>query len=241
MSVIHWIRPDEPPDSFPAVARACTHPDGLLAAGGDLSSARLLAAYRHGIFPWYEEGQAILWWSPNPRTIFFPDKVHCSRSLRRDLRRRPVAVTLNTCFDDVIGACAASRHGQQGTWITRDMSRAYRRLHREGHAHSLEVWRGDALIGGIYGIGIGKVFFGESMFSHATNGSKIALLALAKWLEKHDFALIDGQVKSAHLVSLGSVEIPREDFIALLDRYCDRSVDPQMWRKNDTLSVELLE
>lgn len=240
MSAIHWMRPGDPPDSFPPVDTACVHPDGLLAAGGDLSTERLLAAYRRGIFPWYEEGQAILWWSPDPRTVFIPGSVHRSRSLRRDLRRRPVRVSLNTCFAQVMEACAESRPGQHGTWITRAMKQAYLRLHQEGHAHSLEVWRDDSLIGGIYGIGMGEVFFGESMFSRATNGSKLAMCFLAQWLEKHNFALIDGQVKSAHLLSLGSIEISRERFLTLLDKHCDRPMDSSVWQKNDDLNPKFV-
>ncbi|MFK8031964.1 MAG: leucyl/phenylalanyl-tRNA--protein transferase [Gammaproteobacteria bacterium] len=237
MSSLHWIATHDPVDAFPDVHRAFTDPDGLLAAGGDLSSGRLLAAYRRGIFPWYEEGQPILWWSPDPRTVFIPKDVHRSRSLQRDLKRRPVRVSINTVFDDVLSACAESRPGQHGTWITRDMEIAYQTLHREGHAHSIEVWRDDILLGGLYGIAIGPVFFGESMFSRDTNGSKIALTYLAQWLEKHDFALIDGQVKSSHLVSMGSIEVSRERFVSLLDQHCERSVDSNMWRKNDSLTI----
>lgn len=238
MSAIHWITASDPVDVFPPVHRACTYPDGLLAAGGDLSTPRLLAAYRRGIFPWYEEGQPILWWSPDPRTVFENARVHQSRSLRRDIKRRPVRVSVNTAFAEVIQACAQSRPGQHGTWITQEMSDAYLRLHREGHAHSLEVWRDRVLVGGIYGIALGRVFFGESMFSRDTNGSKIALTSLSQWLEKHTFALIDGQVKSAHLVSMGSTEMAREQFTETLDRHCDRPVDACVWQKNDELRLD---
>ncbi len=240
MSAIHWFKTGDPVDSFPPVEKACSYPDGLLAAGGDLSSERLLAAYRRGIFPWYEEGQAILWWSPDPRTVFIPGNVHQSRSLKRNLRRHPVRVSINTCFETVVETCAESRPGQDGTWITRAMKQAYLKLHLEGHAHCLEVWRDDVLIGGIYGIGIGEVFFGESMFSRATNGSKLALSFLSQWLEKHNFALIDGQVKSAHLMSLGSIEISRDRFVSILDRHCDQPVDASMWQKNDNLTPEFV-
>ncbi len=240
MSAIHWITAQDPVDAFPPVHRACTQPDGLLAAGGDLSTHRLLAAYRRGIFPWYEEGQPILWWSPNPRTVFLPEHVHRSRSLIRDLRRNPVRVSINTHFTQVIDACAKSRPGQHGTWITRAMRHAYIRMNEEGHAHSLEVWRDEQLIGGIYGLSLGGVFFGESMFSQATNGSKFALTFLAKWLEKHKFALIDGQVKSPHLMSLGSLEISRKQFVSLLDQHCERQPDNQVWQKNDELVLEIV-
>ncbi len=240
MSAIHWLKSGDPPDSFPPVEKACTVPNGLLAAGGDLSTERLLTAYRRGIFPWFEEGQAILWWSPDPRTVFFPGRVHQSRSLKRDLRRRPVRVSINTCFERVLQSCAETRPGQYGTWITRAMEEAYLRLHAEGHAHSLEVWRDDTLIGGIYGIGMGEVFFGESMFSRDTNGSKFALGFLSQWLENHKFALIDGQVKSAHLVSLGSVEIPRARFTSILDRHCEQPIDAIVWQKNDNLTTEFV-
>ncbi len=241
MSAIHWITAQDPVDVFPPVHRACTQPDGLLAAGGDLSTQRLLAAYRRGIFPWYEEGQPVLWWSPNPRTVFVPKDVHRSRSLIRDLRLNPVRVSMNTAFKQVVDACAESRPGQHGTWITRAMKQAYCRMNEEGHAHSIEVWRDDILHGGLYGIGLGGVFFGESMFSGGTNGSKLALTFLATWLEKNEFALIDGQVKSSHLVSLGSIEISRNHFVSLLDEHCERPTDPKVWQKNDELDVEFVE
>ncbi|MEM7082691.1 MAG: leucyl/phenylalanyl-tRNA--protein transferase [Pseudomonadota bacterium] len=240
MSVLHWIPPDAAPDAFPPVNQALAYPDGLLAAGGDLSAERLLAAYRRGIFPWFEEGQAILWWSPNPRTVFVPADLHRSRSLRRALQREPIRISLNTAFSDVMSACAAPRPGQDGTWITTSMMTAYHQLHTLGHAHSLEVWRNENLIGGVYGLAIGAVFFGESMFSAATNGSKFALSALAALLEKHEFALIDGQVKSPHLRSMGSIELPREEFIDRLDRHCPRRIDRNLWQKNDDVDVDIV-
>lgn len=236
MSAIHWITANDPVDAFPPVHRACIQPDGLLAAGGDLSTKRLLGAYRRGIFPWYEHGQPVLWWSPNPRTIFVPKDVHRSRSLRRDLRRHPVRVSINTAFERVITTCAESRPSQHGTWITPAIKSAYCKLNEEGHAHSIEVWRDEHLLGGLYGIGLGGIFFGESMFSRGTNGSKFAFTFLAQWLEKHKFALIDGQVKSSHLVSLGSIEIPRSEFVALLNQHCDRQIDAKVWQKNDELN-----
>ena len=169
---IAWISANDPPDTFPDIGRAMREPDGLLAAGGDLSAARLLTAYRLGIFPWFDEGQPILWWSPDPRCVLLPGEFHASRRLRRELRRSGAEIRFNTSFDEVIARCADPRPGQYGTWITREMIAAYTRLHADGWAHSIEVWQRDALIGGLYGLAIGRVFFGESMFSLQSNASK---------------------------------------------------------------------
>ena len=216
-----WIRPGDPPDAFPDPRTALREPDGLLAAGGDLSPARLLHAYRHGIFPWYSAGQPILWWCPNPRAVLYPQAVHISRSLRKALRQQHYEITLDSAFPEVMQACAMARPNQAdaGTWITDEMQAAYVELHRLGHAHSIEVWMNERLVGGLYGVALGRIFFGESMFSHRTDASKIALVWLARQLEAWEFQLIDCQITSAHLQSLGSVNIPRDEFLALLDKH----------------------
>lgn len=220
MSRISWLNPDDPVDHFPDTSLALTRPDGLLAAGGDLSSRRILAAYRQGIFPWYEEGQPILWWSPDPRAVLFPDELRVSRSLRKLLKRGQYEITFDQAFDTVIRRCAEPRDYGTSTWITRAMMDAYRELHRLGYAHSVEVRAEGDIVGGLYGIAMGKVFFGESMFSRISNGSKIALVHLVDRLKRDDFALIDCQVTSPHLRTLGSRSIPRSEFLSLVDRHC---------------------
>ncbi|WP_347259520.1 leucyl/phenylalanyl-tRNA--protein transferase [Rudaea sp.] len=199
-------------EAFPDVETALAEPNGLLAAGGDLSPRRLLEAYRHGIFPWYSRGEPILWWSPDPRMVFRTDQVHVSTRLRRFLRHCDWTIRADTAFAEVMRACAAPRPTQPTTWITREMFDAYCNLHRLGHAHSFEVYAGDALAGGIYGVAVGRMFYGESMFSARPNGSKVALLALCRALHAWQFPLLDAQVHSAHLVSLGAVEVPRAQF-----------------------------
>lgn len=205
---------EDPGSPFPPASAALREPDGLLAVGGDLSPVRLLNAYRHGIFPWFSEGQPILWWSPDPRMVFRTDGVRLSSRLRRDLRRSAWALRADTAFDAVVAACATvPRRGQHGTWITAGMRAAYGALHRLGHAHSVEVYEGEALVGGIYGVALGRMFFGESMFSARPGGSKVALAGLARRLHGWGWPLIDAQVESAHLVSLGAHAMPREDFL----------------------------
>lgn len=220
MAHLHWIASDAPPDAFPPVEAALAEPDGLLAAGGDLAPARLLAAYRRGIFPWYEQGQPILWWSPDPRMVLTPATLHVSRSLRRHMRRSPATVRYNHAFEEVLARCAEPRAGQRGTWITPEMASAYRRLHALGWAHSVETWLEGRLVGGLYGLAIGRAFFGESMFSRESDASKMALVALAAVLEGEGFGLIDCQVSSPHLVSLGAEAIPRSAFTACLGALC---------------------
>jgi leucyl/phenylalanyl-tRNA--protein transferase len=217
---IAWISASDPPEAFPHPARAMREPDGLLAAGGDLSPERLLRAYRHGIFPWYDRGQPILWWSPDPRCVIEPRSFRLARRLRRDLRKGNLTLTFNRAFAAVIDACAAPRRTGEGTWITAEMNSAYRRLHELGWAHSIEVWNGERLAGGVYGVAIDRVFFGESMFSREANASKAALFGLCRVLAQLDFELLDCQVCSPHLVSLGASAIPREDFLARLDTGC---------------------
>jgi len=210
---------DDPAAPFPDAETALRQPDGLLAFGGDLSPPRLLNAYRHGIFPWYSEGQPILWWSPDPRMVFRTDGVRLSSRFRRTLRASPWVARADTAFEQVIERCAtAPRCGQHGTWITPAMREAYLRMHRLGHAHSVEVFDdpspGAAMVGGIYGIAIGRMFFGESMFSDASGGSKVALAALARWLHGRGWPLIDAQVENAHLLGLGAERMPRQAFLA---------------------------
>jgi leucyl/phenylalanyl-tRNA--protein transferase len=217
---IKWISPGDPPDAFPAITQALRSPNGLLAAGGDLSAERLLHAYEHGIFPWFDSGQPILWWSPDPRCVLLPANLHLSRRFRRSLKNASFGVSFNEAFGNVIIACGGKRDGHTGTWITPEMIDAYSRLHTLGWAHSVEVWLEGELVGGIYGVAIGRAFFGESMFSHVTNASKIAVLALCRQLIAHDFAILDCQVPSPHLMSFGAIHMPRIEFASLLKAAC---------------------
>jgi leucyl/phenylalanyl-tRNA--protein transferase len=237
---IVWISPQDPPDAFPDVDTALQEPEGLLAAGGDLSTTRLLEAYRRGIFPWYDSGQPILWWSPDPRCVLFPGDFHLSRRLAREMRRSTARVCFNTDFGGVISGCAEPRASQQGTWITSEMLAAYSRLHKEGWAHSIEVWDDNSMIGGVYGVAIGKVFFGESMFSRRPNASKYALFALSRILLSQDFVLIDCQVASRHLMSLGSVAMPRSDFSAMVSSSCNPVSMTLEWPKSALIIAELV-
>lgn len=215
-----WLTPDDPANSFPPVENALREPNGLLAAGGDLGSDRLLAAYRNGIFPWYDAGQPVLWWSPDPRCVFQKGDFRLSRRLQRDLRNSAIEIRFNTAFSDVIRECAKPRIHQNGTWITPEMIRAYELLHQDGWAHSIEVWQEEELVGGLYGPVIGKALFGESMFSSRPNASKVALLTLNCMIEDGILGIIDCQVQSNHLSSLGASVIPRSRFIELLDHLC---------------------
>ena len=239
-SQVAWLSPTDPPDSFPPVSLALREPDGLLAAGGDLSTARLLTAYRAGIFPWYEEGQPILWWSPDPRCVLVPEEFHVSRRLRQYARRSPYTLTYNQDFAGVINACAGERRYQQGTWITRDVRDAFLQLHADGWAHSVEVRDGEELVGGIYGLSIGRVFFGESMFSHRDNASKFAMLGLCEILQQNGFKLLDCQVLSQHLLTLGAQLIDRAEFVQLLDEHCASGEQFANWPTNATSIRDLL-
>lgn len=224
-----WLDP-EPDAPFPDPRTALREPDGLLAAGGDLHPVRLLNAYRHGIFPWFSEGEPPLWWSPDPRTVFRTDQVATSRRFRRSLRSSDWVVRADTAFDRVIHACATiPRAGQGGTWITEAMLGAYRRLHRLGHAHSVEVFDADRLVGGVYGVAIGRMFFGESMFSRRPDGSKVALAALACRLCAWGWPLIDAQVENPHLLSLGAASWPRGRFLAAVDDLAAHDEPPGSW------------
>ncbi|TBU96057.1 leucyl/phenylalanyl-tRNA--protein transferase [Stutzerimonas kirkiae] len=212
--MLAWLSRDEL--AFPALESALREPNGLLAAGGDLSVERLLAAYRHGCFPWYQDGQPLLWWSPDPRMVLFPGELHVSRSLRKRIRQQPFQVTLDQAFQAVIGHCAGPRRNTDGTWITSPMQRAYLRLHELGVAHSVEVWQEQQLVGGLYGLAMGRLFFGESMFSHATDASKIGFAHLVECLREWGFELLDCQMHTRHLASFGAREIPRTEFAAIL-------------------------
>jgi leucyl/phenylalanyl-tRNA---protein transferase len=225
--VIPWLDADAP---FPPVHRALRDPNGLLAAGGELTTVRLLDAYRQGIFPWYGEGQPVLWWSPDPRMVLAPEAMIISRSLRKRLRRRDWEVRTDTAFAAVMRACAEPRADQAGTWITGEVTDAYSALHRAGYAHSVETWIDGELAGGLYGVSIGRIFFGESMFTRASDASKLALAHLARQLERWNFGLIDCQMETAHLASLGARAIARNDFIRALSELVNYPTRTGMWR-----------
>jgi leucyl/phenylalanyl-tRNA--protein transferase len=222
----------DPGAPFPPADRALAEPDGLLAFGGDLSPTRLLNAYRAGIFPWYSAGQPILWWSPDPRLVFRTDAVRLSRRFRRELRASPWIVRADTAFEPVLIACATSpRPGQDGTWITPEMARAYAALHRLGHAHSVEVFDGAHLVGGIYGVAIGRMFFGESMFSGQSGGSKVALAALAARLHAWGWPLVDAQVENPHLLTLGATRMRRAAFLEAIAPLVAEPVPAGPWTR----------
>jgi leucyl/phenylalanyl-tRNA--protein transferase len=209
-----WLSSD-PDAPFPPLHFALKEPNGLLAVGGDLSPNRLLNAYSHGIFPWYSEGEPILWWSPAPRAVLFPDELRIGRSLRKRIRQHPFEVTLNHAFDAVIHACAAPRKAPSGnndTWITTEMVQAYRQLHQLGHAHSVECWQGGELMGGLYGIRIGRLFCGESMFTRASDASRIALTTLLNEHWRGEIGMVDIQMMTPHLAQLGAREISRMEY-----------------------------
>jgi leucyl/phenylalanyl-tRNA--protein transferase len=214
---IEWLTEDNV--HFPPPSQALRDPEGLLAAGGDLSIERLLNAYSQGIFPWYSDPDPILWWSPDPRLILRPDKLHISKSLRKLQKKSLYRVTYDVDFKQVISLCAATRAHQEGTWITPDIAHAYTQLHKQGYAHSVEVWRGNELVGGLYGVALDRVFFGESMFSLESNTSKLAFVTLIEDLVEHGFKLIDCQVETPHLRSLGAELMPRDEFLEHLQHY----------------------
>ncbi len=228
-----WIDPEQPVTDFPDVELALREPDGLLAIGGDLTVPRLLKAYRQGIFPWYGPGQPILWWSPDPRLVLYPERVHVSRSLAKTLKKAVFEVTMDTAFESVIRACAAPRADDCGTWITPEMEQAYLDMHRQGHAHSVECWQAGNLVGGLYGISIGRMFFGESMFANVTDASKVALARLARYLESRDFRLIDCQVHTSHLVSMGANTMSRNEFVYVLKKACALPGPESPWTFDD--------
>lgn len=219
--MLTWLSRDSL--DFPPLEKALRDPNGLLAAGGDLSAERLIQAYRHGCFPWYQDGQPILWWSPDPRTVLFPDELHVSRSLRKVMRQGRYQVSFDQDFAGVIRACAAPRAYADGTWITDSMQKAYLKLHQQGFAHSVEVREQGELVGGLYGLAMGRLFFGESMFSRADNASKVGFATLVEHLKNAGFVLIDCQMPTEHLHSLGARAIARATFADYLRRYLDQT------------------
>lgn len=229
LSMPYLLAPNDPAGAFPDPSMAMRDPDGLLAVGGDLRTGRLINAYRNGIFPWYSEGDPILWWSPDPRTVLIPDRLHRSRSLRKLLRQRRFAVTMDRCFSAVIKACAGPRRDAGGTWLMPEMIEAYCALHVHGLAHSVEVWDGDRLVGGLYGVAIGGAFFGESMFSRVANASKVALTHLCEHLIGLGIELIDCQVETEHLEHMGAESIPRDQFLGRLAELRDRGLARSHW------------
>ncbi|MGL5359261.1 MAG: leucyl/phenylalanyl-tRNA--protein transferase [Shewanella sp.] len=224
---------DHPSATFPSPERALTDPNGLLAVGGDLRPERLLSAYYNGIFPWFNAEDPILWWSPDPRAIFIPGQVNISTSLRKYLTKQTWRYTINHAFSEVMAGCALPRQKQAGTWISQDIQRAYQTLHQQGYAHSIEVWQGKLLIGGLYGLALGQVFCGESMFHRQTNASKAAMAVLQQHLLTMGFALIDAQVMNPHLASLGAQAINRSEFLQLLSQYRDKKVQADAWRQRE--------
>jgi leucyl/phenylalanyl-tRNA--protein transferase len=224
--LIPWLGPA---DRFPPLEQALADPDGLLAAGGTLDAERLIDAYRQGIFPWSSEGQPLLWWSPDPRMVLFADEFRVSRSLRKRIREGLFEIRVDTAFDDVMAACAEPREGQAGTWITEAMRRAYGDLHCRGYAHSVEAWRDGRLAGGLYGVALGRVFFGESMFARETDASKVALAHLVAMLRERGVPIIDCQQQTSHLASLGARPIPRAEFAAILRELIHSAAPPPGW------------
>lgn len=225
------LNPLLPDQAFPPVENALDEPDGLLAVGGCLSPSRIINAYRHGIFPWFSPDQPILWWSPNPRLILFPNNLKLSRSLQKKIRKGVFSVTFDTAFPEVVEACSGPRLDQTGTWITDEMKKAYNKLHRMGYAHSIEAWCNGQIVGGLYGISIGQVFFGESMFHWKTDASKVAFAFLVDALIKWRYQLIDCQVQTSHLVSLGAEEISRNQFTYLINDLCNKYPDRNAWKE----------
>ncbi len=224
------LNPSFPEQPFPSPEKALKEPDGLLAIGGCLSPPRLINAYRHGIFPWYGPGEPMLWWSPDPRLVIFPDKLHLSKSLRKTIRKNTFSITIDKAFNDVINACSESRKKDSGTWISEEIKQAYTLMHRLGHVHSIEAWRDKQLVGGLYGVSIGQVFFGESMFHRQTDASKVAFAWCIQYLLNWNYQLVDCQVATEHLISLGAEQIPRKQFQLLLNRYCSKQPDVKAWK-----------
>jgi leucyl/phenylalanyl-tRNA--protein transferase len=232
MSGIAWLQKTDRPEALPDTSRALVEPNGLLAVGGALTPEWLVHAYRHGIFPWYSAEQPILWWAPDPRAILMPAEFRTSRSLARSIRNRGYRTRIDGAFGAVVEACAGPRRGGAGTWITNDMRDAYVELHRRGLAHSVEAWHQDRLVGGLYGVAIGRVFFGESMFTRERDASKVALARLVRECLRMDVALIDCQLPSLHLASLGSRNLRRGEFETQLAGLVD--AEARLWRQSDT-------
>jgi len=234
--MIPWLESGDP---FPPHNKALRDPNGLLAAGGDLSPTRLIDAYSHGIFPWFNAGEPILWWSPDPRMVLFPTELKVSRSLKKVIRNRQYEVRLDSAFTQVMHGCAQARRGQSGTWITPVMIAAYTQLHKMGVAHSAETWIDGELAGGLYGIALGRMFYGESMFTAVSDASKIAFVHLVWQLKRWGFGMIDCQMKTAHLATFGATEIPRPDFIRRVSNLIQYSPAPISWQFDAHLKDEL--
>jgi len=228
--MLAWLEREDP---FPPVEAALKEPNGLLCAGADLSVERLLAAYRRGIFPWYSGAEPILWWSPDPRMVLYCDELKVSRSLAKNLRNKGFEVRIDSAFSKVIKACADPRKGEPGTWISKEMQAAYVALQRAGHAHSFETWRAGALVGGLYGVAIGRAFFGESMFSRATDASKVALVCLVETLRERGMPMIDCQQRTPLLASLGAREIPRRQFLRRLEALVNYREPAEKWTRRE--------
>ena len=229
--MLTWLERDDP---FPAPGTALKEPNGLLCAGGDLSAARLLDAYRHGIFPWYSGDEPILWWSPDPRMVLYCDELKISRSLAKNRRNKDYRVTVDSCFGEILSGCSGPRKDGAGTWLGKDMRRAYLALHRAGYAHSFETWRRGELVGGLYGVAIGRMFYGESMFSRATDASKVALLALVGELHGRGFPMIDCQQRTPLLAAMGAREIPRRQFLRRAAALVNYTEAPGNWTSKGT-------
>ncbi|HIG92512.1 MAG TPA: leucyl/phenylalanyl-tRNA--protein transferase [Methylococcaceae bacterium] len=231
--MLTYLDPNFSKQPFPDVHNALKNPDGLVAVGGCLSPERLINAYKQGIFPWFNPGDPLLWWSPDPRLSLFPNQFKPSKSLQRLFKKNKFTLTVNQFFPEVIQACARPRKNQPETWISPEMISAYKSLHNKGFAHSVEVSRNNTLVGGLYGVSIGQVFFGESMFHIESNASKIAFYYLIMKLREWDYHLIDCQVKSDHLINWGAKELPRTEFIALVNQYCVKSTALAAWKDNN--------
>jgi len=232
MSRLPWLGENAPPEALPPADSASDEPNGLLAVGGSLEPEWLLYAYAHGAFPWFNAGDPILWWSPDPRAVLRPEQLHISRSLRRRIRASTYHIRADTNFAAVIDACAGPRYRDDGTWITEPMKLAYISLHRLGIAHCFEAWQGEQLVGGLYGVALGQVFFGESMFAWADDASKVAFAAAVNFLSERGCKLIDCQVPSEHLSSLGAVQMPRTEFLKALETLCADTRPPGSWTED---------
>jgi leucyl/phenylalanyl-tRNA--protein transferase len=233
---LYWVGTRRMATAFPPLSHALDEPNGLLAIGGDLGVETLLSAYRRGIFPWYSAGQPVLWWSPDPRAVLLPDELHVSRSLAKRVRNGGFEISFDRDFAAVIDACAAPRDQDSGTWITAEMRSAYLALHAQGHAHSIECRRDGQLCGGLYGVALGRVFFGESMFARERDASKVALVRLCRWLLAWGYELLDCQVHTDHLASLGARDMPREEFARRLALLIDKLPTPDAWQPGSVLS-----
>jgi len=240
MSRIYWIPSSSSPYDFPPLDMALTYPDGLLAMGGDLSPERIMVAYRKGIFPWFSDDEPILWWAPTQRMVLFPELLHISRSLKKTMKKHHFTFTMNQAFSQVVEECAAAyRPEQDGTWITPEVHQAYCQLHQYGLAHSVECWEEGELVGGLYGVAIGRVFYGESMFSRVSNASKISFVYFVKQLQRWGYEMIDCQQHTDNLARFGAVEIPRQNFTSLLNTLCEQSLS-HTWQCDDNFTTPSL-